>query len=278
VGTQTLQAAALNRWRALMCWVSGHGEGWALYAERLMDQLGHLADDGDRLGMLDAQRLRAGRVVLDIGLHCGLPMPEHLAGSAGGAWSVEKAWDFMSAHWGGTEAEQRFELNRYLGWPGQAPAYKIGQRVWVGLREEAETAGPPARDRHRRALQLGGLRLSVLEEAPRRRSRPLLPPRSRAPPRDTIRCCCSPPPPRGAARRCGQPASSTRHCPSTSTRRRSSRRPARGPPRPRGRRRPSPLPMRCCCSPGRRPWPRPPAARAATWCSAATRCSSWTAR
>src|SRR5699024_6435376 len=78
VGTQTLQAATLNRWRAMMCWVSGHGEGWALYAERLMDQLGHLADDGDRLGMLDAQRLRAGRVVLDIGLHCGLPMPEGL--------------------------------------------------------------------------------------------------------------------------------------------------------------------------------------------------------
>ncbi|HLQ81739.1 MAG TPA: DUF885 domain-containing protein [Brachybacterium sp.] len=165
VGTQTLQAAALNRWRALMCWVSGHGEGWALYAERLMDQLGHLADDGDRLGMLDAQRLRAGRVVLDIGLHCGLPMPEHLAGSAGGAWSVEKAWDFMSAHWGVTEAEQRFELNRYLGWPGQAPSYKIGQRVWEGLREEAETAGTPARDFHRRALELGGLPLSVLEEA-----------------------------------------------------------------------------------------------------------------
>ncbi|MDN5900078.1 MAG: DUF885 domain-containing protein, partial [Brachybacterium sp.] len=65
VGTQTLQASTLNRWRALMCWVSGHGEGWALYAERLMDQLGYLGDDGDRLGMLDAQRLRAGRVVLD---------------------------------------------------------------------------------------------------------------------------------------------------------------------------------------------------------------------
>ena len=71
----------------------------------------------------------------------------------------------MSAHWGVTEAEQRFELNRYLGWPGQAPSYKIGQRVWEGLREEAETAGTPARDFHRRALELGGLPLSVLEEA-----------------------------------------------------------------------------------------------------------------
>ncbi|MGO3210809.1 MAG: DUF885 domain-containing protein [Brachybacterium sp.] len=162
VGTQTLQASTLNRWRALMCWVSGHGEGWALYAERLMDQLGHLSDDGDRLGMLDAQRLRAGRVVLDIGLHCGLSMPDGLAGSAGGAWSFEKAWDFMSAHWGVTEAEQRFELNRYLGWPGQAPSYKIGQRVWEQLRA---ATSEPARDFHRRALQLGSLPLSVLEEA-----------------------------------------------------------------------------------------------------------------
>lgn len=165
VGTQTLQASTLNRWRAMMCWVSGHGEGWALYAERLMDQLGYLTDDGDRLGMLDAQRLRAGRVVLDIGLHCGLPMPEGLAGSAGGEWSYEKAWDFMSAHWGVTEAEQRFELHRYLGWPGQAPSYKIGQRVWEQLRAQAEQAGTPVRDFHRRALELGGLPLSVLEEA-----------------------------------------------------------------------------------------------------------------
>jgi uncharacterized protein (DUF885 family) len=172
VGTQTLQASALNRWRALMCWVSGHGEGWALYAERLMDQLGYLSDDGDRLGMLDAQRLRAGRVVLDIGLHVGLPMPEGLVGSAGGDWSVEKAWDFMTEHWGVSEAERRFELNRYLGWPGQAPSYKIGQREWERLRERA-TAGSSAgtdaaqqvRDFHRRALELGSLPLSVLEEA-----------------------------------------------------------------------------------------------------------------
>ncbi|RTI06735.1 DUF885 domain-containing protein, partial [Thermus scotoductus] len=100
--------------------------------------------------------------VLDIGLHCGLPMPEGLAGSAGGAWTYEKAWDFMSAHWGVTEAEQRFELHRYLGWPGQAPSYKIGQRVWEQLRA---SSAAPARDFHRDALALGSLPLSVLEEA-----------------------------------------------------------------------------------------------------------------
>ena len=165
IGTQALQAATLNRWRAMLCWVSGHGEGWALYAERLMDELGHLSDDGDRLGMLDAQRLRAGRVVLDIGLHVGLPMPADLAGSAGGAWTYEKAWDFMSAHWGVSEAEQRFELHRYLGWPGQAPSYKLGQREWEQLRDAAVQRGEPLRDFHRRALELGSLPLSVLRGA-----------------------------------------------------------------------------------------------------------------
>ena len=171
VGTQTMQAASLNRWRALLCWVSGHGEGWALYAERLMDQLGYLSDDGDRLGMLDAQRMRAGRVVLDIGLHCELPMPKDLAGSAGGGWTYEKAWDFMSEHWGMSEAEQRFELHRYLGWPGQAPSYKLGQREWERLRDRAvdgaaaEVSGTVLRDFHRRALELGSVPLSVLDGA-----------------------------------------------------------------------------------------------------------------
>ncbi|QCR53588.1 DUF885 domain-containing protein [Brachybacterium sp. SGAir0954] len=168
VGTQTLQAGSLNRWRAMLCWVSGHGEGWALYAERLMEQLGYLDDDGDRLGMLDAQRLRAGRVVLDIGLHLGLPMPTGVPGSDGGAWDERTAWDFMTENWGIEEAERRFELHRYLGWPGQAPSYKIGQRTWEQIRDRATAAdsSPGAvRAFHRRALELGSLPLSVLEGA-----------------------------------------------------------------------------------------------------------------
>ncbi|MDO5662174.1 MAG: DUF885 domain-containing protein [Brachybacterium sp.] len=165
VGTQTMQAQSLNRWRALMCWVSGHGEGWALYAERLMDELGYLGEDADRMGMLDAQRLRAGRVVLDIGLHVGKQMPTDLPGSSGGGWHYDSAWDFMSANWGLEEAHQRFELHRYLGWPGQAPSYKVGQRVWEQLRAEATARGEDARDFHRRALELGSLPLSVLKKA-----------------------------------------------------------------------------------------------------------------
>ena len=70
-----VRAELLNRWQRLLCWCSGHGEGWALYAERLMDELGYLDDPGDRLGMLDAQAMRAARVVVDIGMHLELEIP-----------------------------------------------------------------------------------------------------------------------------------------------------------------------------------------------------------
>lgn len=162
VGTQTMQAGRLNRWRALMCWVSGHGEGWALYAERLMDQLGYLTTNAEKLGMLTEQRMRAARVVLDIGLHNELPVPEEFGG---GEWTYERAWQFVQEHWAMDEAIQKFELHRYLGWPGQAPSYTLGQRVWEELRDEAAGRGENIREFHRRTLELGALPLSVLREA-----------------------------------------------------------------------------------------------------------------
>ena len=75
VAQTTYRAELLNRWRRMLCWVSGHGEGWALYAERLMVELGFMEDPGNYLGFLDAQSLRAARVVLDIGIHCGFEAP-----------------------------------------------------------------------------------------------------------------------------------------------------------------------------------------------------------
>lgn len=117
--------------------VPGHGEGWALYAERLMAELEFLADPGDRMGLVASQLLRAARVVLDIEIHCGLPAP---AEAGGGAWTYDKAWAYLTTVVLEPEVTLRFELDRYLGWAGQAPAYKIGERVWLELRAEARHA------------------------------------------------------------------------------------------------------------------------------------------
>ena len=159
VGRAVVSSDRLNRWRRMGCWVSGHGEGWALYAERLMADLGWLDDAGNRMGMLDAQRFRAARVVIDIGVHCGLTAPD------GGLWDAERAWVFLQSHSAMSEEHLRFELDRYLGWPGQAPSYAIGQRIWQQLRDEMLGRGLSLREFHDRALDLGGLPLGVLRSA-----------------------------------------------------------------------------------------------------------------
>ncbi|OBI77661.1 DUF885 domain-containing protein [Mycobacterium sp. E740] len=159
IGRAVVLADRLNRWRRLGCWVSGHGEGWALYAERLMAELGWLDDPGNRIGMLDAQRFRAARVVIDIGVHCGMTAPD------GGVWDAERAWAFLTSHSAMNEEHLQFELDRYLGWPGQAPSYAIGQRIWQQLRDETLGRGVSLKDFHSRALDLGGLPLDVLKTA-----------------------------------------------------------------------------------------------------------------
>ncbi|NVN50096.1 DUF885 domain-containing protein [Mycolicibacterium hippocampi] len=159
IGRAVMLADRLNRWRRLGCWVSGHGEGWALYAERLMAELGWLDDAGNRMGMLDAQRFRAARVVIDIGVHCGLTAPD------GGIWDADRAWTFLQSHSAMAEENLRFELDRYLGWPGQAPSYAIGQRIWQQLRDEVQARGVSLKEFHGRALDLGGLPLDVLRSA-----------------------------------------------------------------------------------------------------------------
>jgi uncharacterized protein (DUF885 family) len=155
--------AELNSWRRLASWTSGHGEGWALYAERLMADLGFLDDAGDRLGMLDGQRMRAARVVLDIGVHLGKPK---LEGS--GVWDFDHALDFMGKNVNMSKEFVNFEVHRYFGWPGQAPSYKIGQRIWEQTRDEyaaRKGAAFDIKEFHREALNLGGLGLDTLRRA-----------------------------------------------------------------------------------------------------------------
>ena len=155
----------LNSWRRNFCFCSGHGEGWALYAEKLMDELGYLEDAADKLGMLFGQRMRAARVVFDIGVHLGLNAPEEWGGKP---WDAETGWKFLLANFDKDEEFVRFEYNRYLGWPGQAPAYKIGQRLWEQAKAAAEAAAAERGEEfdqkkwHADALALGGVPLSIL--------------------------------------------------------------------------------------------------------------------
>lgn len=163
----------LNLWRRLGLWVAGHGEGWALYAERLMAELGFFDDDGDRMGMLNAQRMRAARVVFDIGFHCGFQVPAELGDLLGGAepgrtWTPEDGWAFLRRNIVMDEDSLRFEWMRYMGWPGQAPSYSLGMEAWERARDRAAAAEGADFDLprfHSRALSIGSVGLDTLDYA-----------------------------------------------------------------------------------------------------------------
>jgi len=163
IGQAVVNRGQLNTWRRQLAGTSGHAEGWALYAERLMEGLGYLDDPADRLGMLDGQRMRAARVVLDIGVHLGKQRPD-----GQGVWTGDYAFEFLGQNVNMNEGFVRFEVHRYLGWPGQAPSYKVGQRIWEQLRDEVARREGDAfdiREFHRRALGLGGVGLDTLRSA-----------------------------------------------------------------------------------------------------------------
>jgi uncharacterized protein (DUF885 family) len=139
--------------------ISGHGEGWALYAERLADELGWFSPPGSRLGMLSHSALRAARVVIDIGVHLDLPLPD------GSRWSFEKACEVLRERGRAEEYRVVPEVTRYFGWPGQAPSYKLGERAWLAARAEASRKPDFDLKRwHTAALSLGPLGLDSLTD------------------------------------------------------------------------------------------------------------------
>jgi uncharacterized protein (DUF885 family) len=160
-------ATTLNLFQRMLCWVSGHGEGWALYAERLMSELGYLEDDGDLLGMLDGQLFRAARVVVDIGMHLELAIPAGHGFHEGERWTPELGLEFMLNRTIADPHHVRDEIDRYLGWPGQAPSYKLGERLWLSARDEARARANSTFDLkafHTAALELGSMGLATLRE------------------------------------------------------------------------------------------------------------------
>lgn len=155
----------LNRFQRTMAFTAGHGEGWALYAERLMGELGYLDNPDYELGMLSAHAMRAIRVVVDIGLHLELRIPEGERFHPGERWTPELAAALLTEHASQPPAFVASEVDRYLGMPGQAISYKVGERVWLAGREAARRragAGFDLKDFHARSLELGPMGLADL--------------------------------------------------------------------------------------------------------------------
>jgi uncharacterized protein (DUF885 family) len=139
--------------------VSGHGEGWALYAERLADELGWFTEPGTRLGMLGGSAFRAARVVIDIGVHLDLPLPD------GSRWSFERACEVLGTAGRGEPHRIEAEVVRYFGWPGQAISYKLGERGWLAARAEAmQRPDFDLKRWHTAALSLGPIGLAGLAD------------------------------------------------------------------------------------------------------------------
>ncbi|MGC4915781.1 DUF885 domain-containing protein [Streptomyces albogriseolus] len=150
-------AENLSRYQATVGMVSANCEGWALYAERLMDELGFLTDAEQRLGYLDAQMMRATRVIVDIGMHLELEIPADSPFHPGERWTPELAQEFFGAHSSRPADFVESELTRYLTIPGQAIGYKLGERAWLLGREKA-------RERHGDAFDLKAWHMAALSQ------------------------------------------------------------------------------------------------------------------
>ncbi|MEX1006679.1 MAG: DUF885 domain-containing protein [Acidimicrobiia bacterium] len=159
-------ADTLSRYQRTLAGTSGHAEGWALYAERLMGELGYLDDPAYELGMLRAQAMRAVRVVVDIGMHLELAIPGDERYCPGDTWTPDLALPFVIERSKFPPDFMASEVDRYLGLPGQAISYKIGERVWLRARDDARRRTGDTFDLkefHRRALDLGPMGLAQLE-------------------------------------------------------------------------------------------------------------------
>ena len=171
LATVVINSRHLSRFQRLMGFTSGWAEGWALYAERLMDELGGFEDPATEMGFLQNQALRAARVVVDIGMHLQFAVPADFGvldgfGDVGGqTWTPELAVETLVQR---AIEEREFaesEVERYLAVPSQAISYKVGEREWLSARDEEKSrlgASFSLRDFHERGLAMGPVPLSDL--------------------------------------------------------------------------------------------------------------------
>ena len=161
VATSVLERDRLSRFQRFGAWISGYGEGWALYAERFMDDLGAFDEPGIEMGFLSAQALRATRIVIDIGMHLGY------TDENGRVWDAVSGREALMNKALLDEHHATSETDRYLGWPGQAISYKVGEREWIAARENAKKrlgAEFSLKKFHAHALKIGPMGLDTFRE------------------------------------------------------------------------------------------------------------------
>ena len=167
LGTTVHLSDDLSRFQRLLGGTSGHIEGWALYAERLMGELGYLENPDYYLGMLSGQSLRSIRVIIDIGMHLELAIPSGQPFHPGERWTPALGLEFIQAKSLFPPDFVASEVSRYLGIPGQAISYKVGEREWLAARADAKREQGAAFDLkawHNRALSLGPMGLELMRE------------------------------------------------------------------------------------------------------------------
>ncbi len=163
VGWQFALGDRLSRFHRMWVWYPGSGEGWALYAELLMGELGYHEKVDYEIGLLTSQLLRACRVVIDIGLHTERTIPDDAIFHPGEVWTAELAEEMLRDLAFNAPAMAASEIMRYLGWPGQAISYKLGEKAILDLRDEWEREGRgDAKAFHAKVLDAGAVGLDLL--------------------------------------------------------------------------------------------------------------------
>lgn len=165
VGWQAAMGEELSRFHRLLVWYPGSGEGWALYAEHLMGELGFFEEVAYEIGLVASQLFRSARVVIDIGWHCDLPIPADQPFHPGEAWSFDLATELLRTVGFVDRAFAESEATRYAGWPGQAISYKLGEKAILDLRDELARGDDfDTRQFHAKLLSVGSIGLDLMRE------------------------------------------------------------------------------------------------------------------
>ncbi len=165
VGVQATLSDSLSRLHRSLVWYPGSGEGWALYAEHLMGELGYLERPEYVVGLLSSQLLRSCRIAIDIGVHLDLPIPDDVTFHPGERWNFDLAYELLTDRALESPDSARSEVTRYFGWPGQAISYKVGEKAILDLRAERTAAGNfDSKSFHSDVLAVGSIGLDLMRE------------------------------------------------------------------------------------------------------------------